>query len=92
MLVIMRPTLGRALRTGLLLACGALAVLACLGRWTTVGFAAIAAGGWAVLTIVCAVEASRHVPGMLGFDPRDTLLYGVLGAYNLAVCIWLAPT
>jgi hypothetical protein len=29
---------------------------------------------------------------LLGFDPRDTLLYGVLGAYNLVLCIWLAPT
>jgi hypothetical protein len=89
------PLLGLAvtpLHGGLLLAGGALAVLACLGRWTTVGFSALAAGGWAALTIVCAVEASRHAPGMLGFDPRDTLLYGALGAYNLVVCIWLAPT
>ena len=89
------PLLGLAvtpLHGGLLLMGGALAVLACLGRWTTIGFSAIAAAGWAVLTVVCAVEASRHAPGVLGFDPRDTLLYGVLGVYNLLVCIWLAPT
>ena len=89
------PLLGFAvtpLHGGILLAGGVLAVLACLGRWTTVGFSAIAAGGWVTLTIVCAVECSRHVPGVLGFDPRDTLLYGLLGAYNLLVCIWLVPT
>jgi hypothetical protein len=89
------PVLGLAvtpLHGGLLMAGGALAILACLGRWTTVGFSAIAAGGWATLTIVCAVEAAHHAPGLLGFDPRDTLLYGVLGAYNLVLCIWLAPT
>jgi hypothetical protein len=89
------PVLGLAvtpLHGGLLMAGGALAILACLGRWTTVAFSAIAAGGWATLTIVCAVEAARHAPGLLGFDPRDTLLYGVLGAYNFMLCIWLAPT
>jgi hypothetical protein len=89
------PVLGLAvtpLHGGLLMAGGALAILACLGRWTTVGFSAIAAGCWATLTMICAVEAAHHAPGLLGFDPRDTLLYGVLGAYNLALCIWLAPT
>jgi hypothetical protein len=79
------------LHGGLLMAGGSLAVLACLGRWTTLGFSLIAAGGWVTLTIVCAVEAARHTPGILGFDPRDTLLYGVLAAYNLALCTWLAP-
>lgn len=88
------PILGLAvtpLHGGLLMAGGSLAILACLGRWTTLGFSAIAAGGWVTLTIVCAVEAAHHVPGILGFDPRDTFLYGVLGAYNLALCLWLAP-
>ncbi|MET0474990.1 MAG: hypothetical protein ABW001_10160 [Mycobacterium sp.] len=80
------------LHGGLLMAGGSLAVLACLGRWTTLGFSLIAAGGFVTLTIVCAVEAAHHTPGILGFDPRDTLLYGVLGIYNLALCTWLAPT
>jgi hypothetical protein len=79
------------LHGALLLAGGALATLACLGRWTTVGFAALAAGGWATLTVVCAIEAAHHAPGVLGFDPRDTLLYGALGVYNLALFTWLAP-
>jgi hypothetical protein len=89
------PVLGLTvtpLHGGLLMAGGALALLACVGRWTTVVFSAVATAGWATLTIVCAVEAAHHTPGLLGFDPRDTLLYGVLGAYNLALCIWLAPT
>lgn len=89
------PILGLAvtpLHGGLLMACGSLAVLACLGRWTTLAFSAIAAGGWLALTVICAVEAAHHVPGVLGFDPRDTLLYAGLGAYNLAVLAWLVPT
>jgi hypothetical protein len=80
------------LHGGLLLVDGALAILACLGRWTTVAFVATAAGGWVTLTIVCAIGAAHHTPGVLGFDPRDTLLYGALSAYNLALCFWLAPT
>jgi len=76
---------------GLLLTGGALAVLACLGRWTTVGFSVVAAVTWAALTAVSAVEAARHAPGALGFDPHDTLLYAALAVYNLAVCLLLAP-
>ena len=89
------PVLGLAvtpMHGGLLMAGGSLAILACLGRLSTLGFSAIAAAGWVTLTIVCAVQAAHHAPGILGFDPRDTLLYGVLGAYNLALCAWLAPT
>lgn len=88
------PILGLSvtpLHGALLVAGGALAILACLGRRTTIGFAAMATGGWGTLTIVCAVEAAHHSPGMLGFDPRDTLLYGALGVYNLALFTWLAP-
>jgi hypothetical protein len=88
------PILGLTLTPlhgALLVAGGALATLACLGRWTTVGFAAIAAGGWIALTIVCAIEAAHHAPGVLGFDPHDTVLYAALGVYNLALFTWLAP-
>ena len=86
------PILGLSvtpLHGGLLMACGSLAVLACLGRWTTLAFSVIAAAGWTALTVVCAFEAAHHAPGILGFDPRDTLLYAVLGAYNLVVFGWL---
>lgn len=82
------PILGLSvtpLHGGLLMACGSLAVLACLGRWTTLAFSVIAATGWMALTIVCAFEAAHHVPGLLGFDPRDALLYAVLGTYNAVV-------
>jgi hypothetical protein len=88
------PVLGLSvtpLHGALLLTGGALATLACLGRWTTVGFAALAAAAWVTLTVVCAVEAAHHAPGVLGFDPRDTLVYGALGVYNLALFTWLAP-
>jgi hypothetical protein len=77
---------------GLLLAGGALAVLACLGRWTTVGFSVLAAITWAGLTVVSGFEAARHAPGVLGFDPHDTLLYAVLAAYHVGLCLLLRPT
>jgi hypothetical protein len=89
------PVLGLTvtpLHGALLMAGGALAILACLGRWTTVWFSALATCGWATLTVVCGIEAAHHAPGVLGFDPRDALLYAVLGAYNLALCLLLAPT
>jgi hypothetical protein len=76
---------------GLLLISGAVAVLACLSRWTTAAFCAIAAAGWLTLTVICAVEAERHAPGALGFDPTDTLVYAALGAYNLVLTACLVP-
>jgi hypothetical protein len=74
----------------LLLIVGTLALLACLGRRSAVIFSALTAFGWAVLTIVCALKAAQHAPGVLGFDPRDSLLYGALSAYNLATSLLLA--
>lgn len=78
------------LHGGLLLTVGALAVLACLGRRSTIVFTVVATAGWTVLTVICAVEVARHVPGVLGFDPRDTALYGGLALYNFVLCLWLA--
>jgi len=76
----------------LLLIVGTLALLACLGRRSAVIFSALTAFGWAVLTIVCSLKAAQHAPGVLGFDPRDSLLYGALSAYNLATSLLLALT
>jgi hypothetical protein len=76
---------------GLLLIGGALAVVACLGRWTTVGVAVVAVAGWGTLAVISAVEAAHHAPGALGFDHRDTVLYGILALYNLTLCVLLAP-
>lgn len=78
------------LHAGLLLIVGTLALLACLGRRTALVFSALTACGWAVLTIVCAQNVAHHAPGMLGFDPRDSMLYGVLSAYNLVTTLLLA--
>jgi hypothetical protein len=75
---------------GLLLIVGTLAVLACLGRRTALIFSALTAFGWAALTIVCALEVAHHTPGVLGFDPRDSVLYGALCAYNLVTSSCLA--
>jgi hypothetical protein len=75
---------------GLLLIVGTLAVLACLGRRTALVFSALTACGWAALSIVCAQNVAHHAPGALGFDPRDSLLYGMLSAYNLVTSLLLA--
>jgi hypothetical protein len=78
------------LHAGLLLIAGTLALLACLGRRTALIFSALTAFGWAALTIVCANNVAHHAPGVLGFDPRDSFLYGVLSAYNLVTSLLLA--
>jgi hypothetical protein len=75
---------------GLLLIVGTLALLACLGRRTALIFSALTAFGWAALTIVCALKVAQHAPGILGFDPRDSVLYGALSAYNLVTALLLA--
>ena len=75
---------------GLLLIMGALALLACLGRRTALVFSALTAWVWAALTIVCVLGVAHHAPGVLGFDPRDSLLYGALCAYNLVTSLCLA--
>jgi hypothetical protein len=75
---------------GLLLIAGTLALLACLGRRTALAFSGLTAFGWAALTIVCALAVAHHAPGLLGFDPRDSLLYGTLCAYNIVTSVCLA--
>ena len=77
---------------GLLLIVGTLALLACLGRRAAFIFSAFTACGWAALTIVCALKVAHHAPGVLGFDPRDSLFYGALSAYNLVTALALALT
>jgi hypothetical protein len=74
----------------LLLSVGSLALLACLGRRAAFIFSALTACGWAVLTVVCALMVAQHAPGVLGFDPRDSVLYGALTAYNLVTACCLA--
>jgi hypothetical protein len=74
----------------LLLTVGSLALLACLGHRTALIFSALTAFGWAVLTVVCALKVAQHEPGVLGFDPRDGVLYGALSAYNLVTACCLA--
>ena len=80
------------LHAALLLIAGTLALLACLGRRTALTFSALTAFGWAALTIVCENNVSHHVPGILGFDLRDSFVYGVLSAYNLVTSLLLALT
>jgi hypothetical protein len=77
------------LHAGLLLVAGTLALLSCLGRRAALIFSALTAFGWAVLTVVCVSNVAHHAPGVLGFDPRDSFLYGVLSAYNLMTSLLL---
>jgi hypothetical protein len=89
------PLLGLALTPlhgGLLIANGALALLACLGRWPTIAFSAVAAGTWATFAVVCAQRTARHTPGVFGFDARDTVFDAGLAMYNLAVCLLVVST
>ncbi|MET0703399.1 MAG: hypothetical protein ABWY93_27460 [Mycobacterium sp.] len=89
------PLLGLALTPlhgGLLILNGALALLACLGRWPTIAFSAVAAGTWATLAVICAEGTARHTPGVLGFDARDTVFYAGLAVYNVAVCLSVVST
>jgi hypothetical protein len=74
---------------GLLLVVGTLALLACLGRRTALIFTVVTACGWAVLTVACALGVAHHAPGVLGFDPGDSFLYGGLSAYNLVTALVL---
>ncbi|MFG1932321.1 hypothetical protein ACGFK1_17025 [Mycobacterium sp. NPDC048908] len=76
----------------LLLVMGTLALLACLGPRAALLFSGLTAFGWAVLTVVCAFKVAHHAPGVLGFDPRDSFLYGALSAYNLVTSFLLALT
>ncbi|MEZ0050868.1 hypothetical protein ABIA30_001866 [Mycobacterium sp. MAA66] len=72
---------------GLMLGIGVLTIFASLGR-TAVVFSRIASIGWLTLTIVCASAAASHTPGPLGFDSRDSVLYGILTLYNCALVLW----
>jgi hypothetical protein len=74
----------------LLLVVGTMALLACLGRRTALIFSGLTAFGWAALTVVCALKVAHHAPGVFGFDPRDSLLYGALCGYNLVTLSCLA--
>ncbi|WP_041312550.1 hypothetical protein [Mycobacterium sp. JS623] len=78
------------LHAGLLLIVGTMALLACLGRRAALIFSTLTGFGWAALTFVCASNVAHHAPGVLGFDPRDSFLYGVLSAYNLVTSVLLA--
>lgn len=75
------------LHCGVLLLIGVLTIFASLGR-AALTFSRIAAITWLVLMIVCLSATHRHVPGPMGFDVRDTVLYGVLGLLNLALVLW----
>lgn len=68
---------------------GVAAVLCALSRRSAVRYAAGAATVSLALTIVAAVAAAHADTGPMGFDLRDILLYGVLGAWNIALLLWL---
>lgn len=75
------------LHCALLLLVGVLTIFASFARGATM-FNRIAALGWFVVTVISVVAVSSHNPGPLGFDTRDTVLYAVLTAYNVALMVW----
>ncbi|WP_422746375.1 hypothetical protein ACN27E_02125 [Mycobacterium sp. WMMD1722] len=68
---------------------GMAAALSALSRRSAVWFTAAASTVALCLLIVAAVASANSEPGAMGFDRRDILLYGVLGAANLALLYWL---
>lgn len=75
------------LHCALMLGVAVLTIFASLGR-TALVFSRIAAFGWLALMVACIWAAAGHQPGPLGFDSRDSLLYGTLAIYNLALVLW----
>lgn len=68
---------------------GILGCVASRSRRAALWFTALAATLGFALIIPCAVAATHHAPGPLGFDLRDMLLYAVLAAYNIGLLMWL---
>lgn len=77
------------LHGAMLLGYAALACLASMSRRAALWFTAVALAVWFALTVTCAVATTHHVPGPLGFDLPDMLLYAVLVAYNTGLLLWL---
>ncbi|WP_155928216.1 hypothetical protein [Mycolicibacterium sp. CBMA 234] len=75
--------------SALMLVTGVVTIFASLGR-TAPMFSRIATVGWLAVTIACAIGTASHTPGPLGFDTGDTVLYGLLTAYNLALAVLFA--
>ncbi len=68
---------------------GALAFVAAFRRGTAVALSAIGVVCGMTMVIVTSVAAVHHASGPMGFESGDILLFGLLGAYNLAVLMWL---
>ncbi|WP_133148042.1 hypothetical protein [Mycobacterium lehmannii] len=68
---------------------GVLAVVAALRRGTAVALSAIGVVGGMTMVIVTSVAAVHHADGPMGFEFGDILLSGLLGAFNLALLMWL---
>ena len=77
--------------SALLFGFGVLAVLGVLQRRAAIAVAALSAVVFVALVIIGAIFAAHHVPGPLGFEPRDIVLHGVLAMANFAVLYWLIP-
>lgn len=88
------PVLGLALtpwHSALFVGLGVLAVIGVVRRHAAITAAALSTVAFLALVIIGAIAAAHHVPGPLGFEPRDIVLHGVLGVANFAVLYWLLP-
>jgi hypothetical protein len=77
--------------SGLLLGFGVLAVFATIRRRPTVIITGVGAVAFTLLFMIGTVAAARSAPWLLGFDPGDSVLHGLLLVFNLALLMWLVP-
>ncbi|PEG38550.1 hypothetical protein CQY20_12650 [Mycolicibacterium agri] len=69
---------------------GMVAILAASRRPTAVLFTAVSAAATMMLVIISSV-AVLHGTSLLGLGTGEILFFGVLGAVNLALLMWLCP-
>jgi hypothetical protein len=79
------------LRSVLLVAFGAVAVVATLNRRATTIVTAAALIASLLLTALGDVALATGAPVLWGVDPRNVGLYALLLAYNAALLTWLLP-
>ncbi len=79
----------RLWQAALLLGFGMVLIVAA-SRRAAIIVTGLAAMAWLVLAIGCTDAAVRGVPGAMGFDLRDSLVYAALTAYNFGLYTWLS--
>jgi hypothetical protein len=74
-----------------LIGLGVLTAGSMLARRLAMVLSAVVVTASLFLVIICAVAATDHDPGPLGFTAAATVLYAVIFCANLAIGMWLVP-